>query len=287
MSWQIPLFINIIFATIRGYLDKKISDRVDPFLAFFYLAFVGAVGYFLLYIIKYNSFPPIYPEMVLLGVLYSFVISLYMSAIRINLTQSSIFASYYLVIPMLLSAIFLGEWRLFNPVTFTGQKTLFGISLALISMLLLLHAHNKKEERLEKKWLIFIVLQILLNGLASFWGKTFINNHGPLETMTSQVMGGVPVMFMINIFRGQKFKLATNNFLWIIIDGTVIVFSVVFYYLAVRSGPLSIVLPVQSLILTATVVLIGLFVYKEAHDFDRNKLIGLILGGLGIMLLVL
>lgn len=39
MSWQIPLFFNIIFATIRGFLDKKLVERIDPLVAFFYGVF--------------------------------------------------------------------------------------------------------------------------------------------------------------------------------------------------------------------------------------------------------
>lgn len=281
-----PLFINIIFATFRGFLDKKIVSKVDPYLAFFYVSVASGLAWLLFYIVRHETFPQIYPEMMLMGILYTVVIGSYLYAIRINLSQTVIFSSYYLLISMFLSAVFLGEWRLFDPSTSRGIKTIFGVMFAFVSMVLILHAHTRKEEKMELKWLFFISINIVLNGIGSFWGKTFIDRHGPLETAFSQSVAGVPMLFLINFLKNKDFKIPKYYHLLCIINGVVIAFAVIFYYLALKNGPLSIVLPLQTVILNIVLVLIGLFVYKETHLFDKGKILGLILGGVGVILLM-
>lgn len=225
--------------------------------------------------------------MILMGVLYAIAVGSYMKAIKINLSQSVVFSSYYLVIPMILSAFFLDEWSFFDPQFFSGQKTILGLILAFLSMFLILRSHSKKVEKMELVWMSLIILNIVLNGIGTYWGKTFVNIHTSLETIFSQCLGGLPAAFIINHIRGKKYSLTPSNHIWVAFDGLIVTLAVVFYYQAVKLGPLTLVLPIQTLLVTIAIVLVGLFIFKEAQSFDREKLIGLILGISGVVILMI
>ncbi len=287
MSWQIPLLINIIFGTIRSYLDKKLVDRIDPFLVFLYTSIWGTVFFFLFYFFRHLSFPTIYPEMIFLGVLTTISMCSYLAAIKISLTQSVIFASYYLLLVLILAAVFLSEWQLFNPAESSGQKMIVGSILAFISIFLILSGRTKKEERLERKWIIYIVVFIILTAISVYWGKVFIADHGPLETLISQSLGVLPAIYIINIIKRVKWSISRENHLLAAVDGLAVVLATAFYYQALKSGPLSLILPVQTLVGTIAIVLVGLILFNEKQQFDKGKIIGLVLGMLGIILLMI
>lgn len=286
MSWQIPLFLNIIFGTIRSYLDKKLVTKIDPLVVYFYVVFWLFFYLLIYYLLHFGIFPTVYPEMVAMGVLYAVAIGSYMKAIKINLSQSVVFSSYYLVIPMLLSSVFLGEWSFFNLKYFSGQKTISGLILAFISMFLILRSHTKKEAKLELEWVLLIITNIILNGIGTYWGKTFVNSHGLFDTIFSQCLGGIPTIMIINLFRGKKYSLALPDHLLIAFDGFIITLVVIFYYQAIRLGPLTLVLPTQTLLGTMAIALVGLIFFKEAQHFNKEKIIGLVLGIMGVGLLI-
>jgi uncharacterized membrane protein len=287
MTWPIPLFFNIVFGTIRSFIDKRLVNKIDPFVAFFYATFWSNIFFFSFYLLRHHSIPIVYPEMLILGALYSFIVGSYMAAIKINLSQTVIFNSYYLVIPLGLAAIFLGEWQLFDPTIFSGQKTLLGIFLAFVSMGLFLSTKSRKEEKIEKKWLMLILFNIIFNGFATYWGKIFITDHGPLETLISQSLGGIPVLFIFNKLRRKSMEISGQNHLLSFIDGFVIFLAVTFYYLAIKNGPLTVVLPIQTLVGTIAIALVGLFLFKEKAQITNKKIWGLILGFIGVVLLII
>lgn len=286
MPWLFPLIFNIIFSSIRNILDKRLVDRINPFVVFLYVSVFGQVIVLLVYFLRHASLPAFYPEMMFLGALYSLIVGTYLYAIKINLTQTAVFTSYYLLIPMLLSAIFMGEWIYFDVRIPEGQRTIMGIILALISMFLLLHSKSKKEEKMEKTWFLLIGANILLNGIGTFWGKSFIGDHGALETMFSQGMGGIPVILIFLLIQKEKLKLSRSNLFLTFVDSVIVSGQIIFYYAMVKAGPLAIILPVQTLVLTLAVVLIGLFIYNEAHFFTKAKFLGLIAGVVGVVLLM-
>ena len=64
-------------------------------------------------------------------------------------------------------------------------------------------------------------------------------------------------------------------------------FTLNLFYFAYKNGPAVIVLPVQTLALTIFTALIGLVFFKEARMFKKDKLLGLILGIMGVAILVI
>jgi uncharacterized membrane protein len=287
MSWQLPLFLNIVFGTIRSYLDKKLVERLDPLVVYVCTVF-WMTGFLLLYYLAiYHRAPAVYPEMMVLGILYAVAIGSYLKAIKINLSQSVVFSSYYLVIPMVLSAIFLGEWSYFNPNSFSGQKTIVGLILAFVSMFLILRSHTKKEAKMELTWVYLIIINIVLNGIGTYWGKTFVNTHGPFDTIFSQCLGALPVVILINYFGKKKYHLTPTNHILVALDGLIITLAVAFYYLAIQRGPLTLILPIQTLLGSIAIVTVGLVLFQEGQHLGKEKIAGLVIGIIGIMLLVI
>lgn len=287
MSWQISLIFNLIFGTIRSYLDKKLVEKIDPFVVYIYTV-IWMTGYLIIYSLFFkHSIPSVYPEMIAMGVLYGVAIASYLKAIKINLSQSVVFTSYYLVIPMVLSAVFLGEYAHFNLQNLSGQKTISGLTLAFISMFLILRSHTRREAKMELTWVFLIITNIVLNGIGTFWGKTFVDKHTLFDTMFSQCLGGIPTVFFISLIGKSKYSLTMRNHLWLALDGLIITLAVVFYYQTVKSGPLTLILPIQTLLGTVAITLVGLVIYKEAQKLEITKIFGLGLGILGVVLLMI
>lgn len=208
MSWQLALFFNVIFATIRSTIEKKLVDRLDPLVVFFHTAFWSTVFFTLFYLLRHDSLPIIYPEMILFGVSVVLITGSYLAAIKISLSQTVVFGSYYIVVAMLLTTLFLGEWQLFDPAKISGQKTLIGVFLAFISLVFLLKSSSRKEAIMEQKWVFLIAVVIILNGVITFWSKSFLASHGPLETLISQ-------SFSAQEFGAFMVKSCFNVFGWV------------------------------------------------------------------------
>lgn len=287
MSWQILLFINIIFVTFRSYLDKKLVGKIEPFIVFFYAVFWEGIFLTLLLFYFSGKFPVIYPEMMILGVLFGLGVGAYFEAIKINMSQSVIFSSYYMLISLVLSAVFLGEWRLFSLSEGSGQKTLLGVILAIVSMMMILKGSSKKEEKMEKKWVILIGFNILVNGIGTFWGKAFLETHEPIEALFSQVFGGILTLLIYNIIKRNNFHIRPKYHKFLVLDGLLMMVAVVAFYMVLKVGPLAVVLPIQNLVLTILMTLVGLIIFKEAHNMNMRKMVGMGLGVVGVVLLMI
>ena len=140
---------------------------------------------------------------------------------------------------------------------------------------------------MEENWLFLVLVNIVLVGIGVFLGKRFVDTHGPLETIFSQAIACALTLFFINLARRKRMHLSFSNHFLSFIDGLVIACGATFYYVAIKAGPLSLILPIQSLVLTVTGILTGLFLFGEAHLFDRTKIIGLALGAAGVVLLMI
>lgn len=70
------------------------------------------------------------------------------------------------------------------------------------------------------------------------------------------------------------------------LGGFIAACNVLLFYTAFKSGPITVILPVQTLVLTITTVLGGLFIFKEAQNMTRRKIAGMVLGIVGVVLLM-
>lgn len=287
MNWQLPLFLNIIFGTVRGYLDKTLVNRHDPFFVLLITEIWIGLFFFLVYLFIYSNFPPISVEMIIIGILFTFALGFYLEAIKISLSKSIILISYSLLFTMILSAIFLGEWRIFDLATLIGWKNFGGISLALASMYFLLKSHTRKEEKIERKFFYFVSAAILLFGIGNFLNKSYLQTLNEMDLIIPQIIGALLVLIPINILRKNTFKKDRNFHLLALFDGFIIFLAVWTFTIALKYGPAVLVFPIQTVLGTISVALIGLYVFNEVTSFTREKKIGLILGMVGVFALII
>lgn len=287
MIWQVAAILSVIFGTIRVFLDKKLIDKVGPFALLFYTAVWSGVFYTLFFFLRYESLPSFYPEMMGVGIVYVIAVVGYLKAIKVSLSQTMVFVPYSFVIPMILAAIFLGEWKLFDPTTASGLKTVLGTILAIVSLWLIVGSGSKREQKMESRWIYAIVIYIIFIGIGNYLSKAFLLTHGVLEALISQQISVVPLVFLFNIAKKVKFFTSFKNHLLMLVDGLAVAFAVVFFFFSIRQGPMSLALPIQTLLLTISTMLVGLYIFKEAHLFSKEKLIGMGLGVVGVILLVI
>lgn len=285
MPWQSALLGNIFFASIRDPFYKKIVDRLDPYLVMFHTNIWGMVLFSAYYIVRNRLLPPIYFEMMLLGVVFTVSYGFYLTAIRFSLSQSVIFRSYSLAITLLLTAVFLGEWMFFDPLRVSGIKNITGVLLAGISLYTLTATGAKKEQKLERTWLLLILGNIILNGFGSFWSKSFLASHAPAETLLSQYVGGMVVLPFIMKAKKMSIRISKGYVLQIFILSVLEFFTLILFYEAYRKGPAVLVLPIQALVITIMTTMAGLIIFKETHLYRKEKAWGLGLGLFGALLL--
>src|SRR3990170_574191 len=126
MSWEILLFINLISATIREALSKKIADKMSFSVGLFYIMVFSQVLLYLAFFITHGSLPRFDLNVSAIGVIFVIAFSAYFAAIKISLSQSILFQSYSILVTVILTAIYLGEAKYFDLSTPTGIKVISG-----------------------------------------------------------------------------------------------------------------------------------------------------------------
>ncbi len=288
MSWQSALFFNIIFGTLRGALAKKLVNRIDPFVMVFHMVYLSLPLYSLYYYFEKQSEFILFSEMMVLGILFFLGYVAFLYAVKISLSKSVVYSSYFLIITLCLTSIFLGEWRLFNPKTAYGSKNILGIIIAALSLYVMFYSDRGREKLKDFRWLGLMGFNIITNGIGSFWVKIFLISHTPIQALFSQTVGILPASFLVNkIMKKNLFRINRNDYLLIMVNTLFDFSALIFYYIALKSGPAILVIPIQTIALTISITLAGLLFFQEMKQFSGIKFFGLILGILGVVLLVI
>ncbi|OGF99219.1 hypothetical protein A2Y99_04545 [Candidatus Gottesmanbacteria bacterium RBG_13_37_7] len=288
MSWQLALFFNIIFGTLRGTLAKKLVNKIDPFVMVFHMVYLSLPLYLFYYFFEKQSEFILYLEMMVLGIIFYFGYIAFLFAARISLSKSVVYSSYFLIITLCLTAIFLDEWRYFNPTTTYGSKNILGIIIAAVSLYVMFKSDSGREKLKDFRWLTLMLFNIITNGVGSFWVKIFLINHTPIQALFSQTVGILPASLTVNkIMKKNLFGINKSDYFLIIINSIFDFSALIFYYIALKDGPAMLVIPISTIALTISITLAGLIFFKEMKQFSGGKFFGLFLGILGVVLLVL
>ena len=286
MSWQLLLYINLAAGTIRELLNKKISNTVSLFAGLFYITLFAQVFFYVSWVFTSQTLPRYDLYASLCGILIVAGFSFYFAALRISLTQSILFQSYSILVTILLSAVFLGESKYFDIRTFSGIKVVSGTILAFLALWFLLHQKNKKEERLEKKWLYYIAGTILFLGIGSFASISFIHKLTPTEIFINQANTMIP-LYLVLIFIGkEKLSIGKKMLAFTFINALVSAIAIVAFYKGLLLMPVAKFYPLQQLSLVILTMITGWIFYHEKDFFSKEKLRGLILGLAGMLLLI-
>lgn len=286
MTWQIFLIINLIFASIREFLYKKLAEKHDPLVSLIYLFFFSVIWLNLIYLWDQKSIASFNPILSLPGAIFAIGFVAYFHALKLSLSQSILFQSYSIVITIVLAAIFLGEVKYFDLTNATGQKVLAGTLLALFSLWFLLHTGKNKEEKIERKWFFYIGLTILALGIGSFFSISYLKNFSPVYILINQNELAAPLLLLVAVMTKKKFVLKKKLVLLILVNSLVATIAVLAFYEALRYIPVSKLFPIQQVSLVIITIIVGIIYFKEKQVLSGKRLIGMILGLGGILLLL-
>lgn len=286
MSWQLLLAINLIFASIREFLNKKIANKVDPFvMAFYVFLFNGILLYFIQFATTGHG-PTINWTVAATGIIFVVSYVSYFFALRLSLSQTILFQSYSLVVTLALSALYLGEMKYFDPRQPAGMKVLTGTLMALISLWLLLHVEKKNEKRMERRWVVYISLTILSLGVGSFFSILFSRSMQPVEVFINQSHVIIPSLGAILYITRKKMILNKTSYTLLISNSIAAIVSVLAFFEIFYSVAVSKIYPIQQLLLVVITMIVGIAYYKEKAMLTGKRLTGVILGLGGIILLL-
>lgn len=286
MTWQILLVINLLSASIREFLYKKLSDKITPLAMLFYVLIFSGVGLYFLQFVFYRQLPKFDITLSLTGIIIIVAFYSYFSAIKISLSQSILYQSYSILVTIVLAAIFLGEAKYFDLTTGTGMKVVAGIILAFISLWYMLQAKNKNEEKKEKKWFVYILITIFAMGVGSFATISYLHKFTSLEVLINQTNVMVVVVYLLMRWQKEKILIGRKLTQLTLVTAVFSLISVVMFYQALKIVPVAKFYPLQQVSLVIMTIFIGVVFYKEKSILTGKHLLGMILGLGGILLLV-
>lgn len=287
MPWQFLLGINLLCGVIRETLNKRISQKTDPFVSILYLFTIDGLFFLILQLFLFGLTFHFNIITIFTGILITFGYIAYYFAVRISLTQSILFGSYSLLITIFLAALFLGESRYFDLTTPTGLKVILGVGIACVALWYLLHEGRKAEVQLEKKWFTFIGMNIVMMGIGSF-GSVYALREFHLttyEVLLNQTIGGLPVVFAWIIYTRKKMKIASSTLRDILINSVVTAGAVIAFFELLKVMPSAKIYPIQTVLLIILTMISGVMLYKEGNILKGKRIFGVLFGLVGIILL--
>ncbi|OGG26007.1 hypothetical protein A2960_05630 [Candidatus Gottesmanbacteria bacterium RIFCSPLOWO2_01_FULL_39_12b] len=252
----------------------------------FYLVVFGFLWLYPYHLIATGTYPRFNLMATLPGIIFTVSFVAYLSAIRISLSQTILFQSYSILVTIFLTAVYLGEGKYFDVATVSGLKVIIGIILAIVSLWFLLHVGRKKEELLERRWFLYILLVIFFGGTGSFLSIWFLTNSTPQEMIINQSYSMFILLFvLIKIYR-KKLLIGNKATLLIFVSSFFASIAVVSFYEVLKQVAVSKILPVQQVSLVVLTMLSAVIFYKESNIFSGRRLIGMVMGLVGIIMLV-
>jgi uncharacterized membrane protein len=281
MTWQIALALNLFIGAFRIGAQKKILGVVEPTVFLFWVLCYMLPLFIGIYIFQYGSLPGIYPEMFLLGIIFSISASCVFAATKISLSQTTVVGTYSIAISMILAALFLGESDVFT------LQTCIGLAAAGISLYYLSQSKGAAQSHMTRHWLLLMICFIVTDGAGQFWNKMFLMTHTPLEALISQLIADIPFMYLLIRIRKIPFRISVKKQQWIALDSLLEVGFCIFLLTSYKIGPLTVILPIQKLGSIMAGLLLGILFFKEGHSYTKKKYIGLVIGLAGIILLII
>jgi transporter family protein len=177
---------------------------------------------------------------------------------------------------ILLSFLFLGE-RL-------STVSFIAILLVLVGCIFIALPKEKTAFKLEK-WLMWAVSAALVIGFADFLSKIAINRGGPYAFMFILSLLQLPVALLYYSSQPKKHKQLpkVHAKIWALsIAGiAMLVSGLLCFYMALGSGPASLVSPISGAYVVITVILSLVFLKEKLR---KNQLIGVVLAIIGVLL---
>jgi drug/metabolite transporter (DMT)-like permease len=283
MSYLPFLGVNLVAATAREVLSKKVVSKIDPYVMFFYFALFNGLWLFAFHKLYYRQFPTINFETVLTGLAPLVAYIAYLKAMQYSLSRSILFQSYSVIVTIVLAALFLGELQFLNPQTLSGQKLIVGLILAVVSLKFLLSA-KAQENKIEKRWLVYMLLTIVFMGTGSYFTVFFARQMPVTAIFVNQAIFMIPVSLLLILWSKKSLLIPKVQFLHV---STISFFQAV-AYVSFFEASLELItsklFPIQQIALVILTMIASFFLFKERELTTVKKVIGSVIGVIGILI---
>lgn len=281
------LFLSITLAIVAQALNKILVKKVKTSSVVntvFFFSFLLIFFYFLFQKEPLNFFTPI----VGLGALNAVATWFFVRAFKEHFSKTSVFLAGSQIIGIFLSALFLGEWILFYPISFQSLTTLGTIVLSVGALTLLSNDHEKNK-KIHIRWISSILGYIFLGGIVLFLLKYTANKNIPQSIFLLSWYGGAFLGSLLPRFveKNSEVKISFKNFPLYLLTALATVGSLFGYYTALMLAPTTLVLPIQTILNVIGSLFVGLFLFHEKEKFSSHEWWGIFLGLTATVLLVI
>jgi drug/metabolite transporter (DMT)-like permease len=284
ITWQLALVLHLMVWTLGQSIQKRIVDKLPrgKALALFY--FFGALIMWL-YVLIFGglTFEKSLLLIVPVGFLNAMGAYFQWRAYEFSFSKTVLFIPLSAVVTIVLAAIFLGEAAIYNLWMITGI-----ILLISATYLLKEPAKNSEQEKINFKWLLFVLGFVFIFGTTVFIMKIFSSTDVSQKTFllywySSSVLGTLPILWLE---RKDKRKVFTKTAWLIPFSSIFLVGSWALVYLAVSLAPLGVVEPIRRFGMSVLPIPVGWFLYKEKRNLSKLQVLGFIIGALGAFLVI-
>ncbi len=208
-------------------------------------------------------------------------------AVKVGLAQSIMLLPLAGVVGVVLSAIFLGEWKYIDPRHIGGLLTMTGLAGSLIAVMLFGTSKQYKDAD-RRRWILAAAIYIFVSGLVIFLIKYFAADGVPMSGyLVSWYTGTVLGSVVPCVKESLNFRIPRKWIPYYLLLGITTFGSMWGYYWALAIAPATVVFPVHSFLYVLGAVALALFVFREIRIFKKREWAGFVVGITGVLLLIL
>src|SRR3989338_2659818 len=280
------IFCSVGAAVLAQYCNKKLTgtEPVEEILIkmFFGCAFLSWIMALFLFQFNFNFYAAA------IGFIGFLAMWSFTGGIKIGLTQTILLVPATSIVAVLLSSIFLAEWRFFDPSNLDGFLLLIS-SIGILGSTIFFATSRQQELTIRRQWVALAVPYVLISGLVSFLIKYFaVQQMSPTSFLVSWYSGAFLGSLLPFLIKGKLgIKIARDKlFLYLFsILATFVAMAASFWALIL--APAALVLPLHSFLFVAGTVLVALFVFHEGKSFGWWERAGFATGLLSSILLLI
>lgn len=283
MVWMLAVILSLTIWALTQITLKSIVNRLPKAKALVLQFFIcaGSVWIFAS-LTKTVQFEQSFLLIGVVGFVNAFGAYCQWRAYAFSLSKTALFLPLSAVFTVWLATLFLGETAIYNFLVIIGVIFLFSAAF-------LLSKKEKEEgESAGIKWLLFVMGMVLIVGGVSFMMKlfSFTVSH---TTFLSYWYGGAFLgsLPMLWLERKDKRKLFQKGSWRVPLASAGILGALATFYWAFQLAPAGMVLPVRAFGMAFLPILIGWFIFKEKKGLTKGKIIGFVLGMIGVVFIVI
>ncbi|MCK5332465.1 EamA family transporter [Candidatus Parcubacteria bacterium] len=286
--WHL-LITGSVFTMVTGqFIGKIFINKLHPYQILFYqyIASISLVSIYIYFLKQSDAFFDIPIWFIVIGFMYAIGITSKYHAQKQSLSKTSIMANFTSFIPIILSILFLSEYKIFYIEGLEGIKKVTGLTLTAVALYFFYKkkSHHGSEESFNFKiWIKWISIHVLIIGLASFIVKYAVNLHEPLSILRLQYLGSFIFIILICLYSKTNLRIGWKNIVGSMFIGFFISSSLAMLYTSLSIASATQVFSISTISTTVALTIIGILFFKE--KLTKKMLLPFIISIVAIYLL--